>query len=146
MTLEEFKEKTYLVKIKYCKQIAQYYNFDIDTSLSDKEFVEKVEKESSAPVISKAQVNEEQAENIVADEVDVVEDEEEYEEIVIPSESELKRMKKNQINELAKDFEFVVKMTDTKAKMIEDFLSQVDEYITELQESGEFVSATTEIK
>ena len=106
--------------------------------------VEKVEKESSAPVISKAQVNEEQAENIVADEVDVVEDEEEYEEIVIPSESELKRMKKNQINELAKDFEFVVKMTDTKAKMIEDFLSQVDEYITELQESGEFVSANVE--
>ena len=106
--------------------------------------VEKVEKESSAPVISKAQVNEEQAENIVADEVDVVEDEEEYEEIVIPSETELKRMKKNQINELAKDFEFVVKMTDTKAKMIEDFLSQVDEYITELQESGEFVSANVE--
>ena len=106
--------------------------------------VEKVEKESSAPVISKAQVNEEQAENIVADEVDVVEDEEEYEEIVIPSETELKRMKKNQINELAKDFEFVVKMTDTKAKMIEDFLSQVDEYIAELQESGDFVSATTD--
>ena len=114
------------------------------TTESFLEEVEKVEKESSAPVISKAQVNEEQAENIVADEVDVVEDEEEYEEIVIPSETELKRMKKNQINELAKDFEFVVKMTDTKAKMIEDFLSQVDEYITELQESGEFVSANVE--
>ena len=42
-----------------------------------------MKKESSAPVISRAQVNEEQAENIVADEVDVVEDEEEYEEIVI---------------------------------------------------------------
>ena len=108
------------------------------------EEVEKVEKESSAPVISKAQVSEEQAENIVADEVDVVEDEEEYEEIVIPSESELNKMKKNEINELAKDFEFSVKMTDTKAKMIEDFLSQVDEYITELQESGEFVSAHTD--
>ena len=62
------------------------------------EEVEKVEKESSAPVISKAQVSEEQAENIVADEVDVVEDEEEYEEIVIPSESELNKMKKNEIN------------------------------------------------
>ncbi len=108
------------------------------------EEVEKVEKESSAPVISKAQVSEQQAENIVADEVDVVEDEEEYEEIVIPSESELNKMKKNEINELAKNFEFSVKMTDTKAKMIEDFLSQVDEYITELQESGEFVSAHTD--
>ena len=105
--------------------------------------VEKVEKESSAPVISKAQVNEEQAENIVADEVDVVE-EEEYEEIVIPSRTELNRMKKNQINELAKDFEFSVKMTDTKAVMIDDFLSQVDEYIADLQESGDFVSATTD--
>ena len=105
--------------------------------------VEKVEKENSAPVISKAQVSEKQAEDIVADEVDVVE-EEEYEEIVIPSRTELNRMKKNQINELAKDFEFSVKMTDTKAVMIDSFLSQVDEYITELQESGDFVSATTD--
>ena len=105
--------------------------------------VEKVEKENSAPVISKAQVSEKQAEDIVADEVDVVE-EEEYEEIVIPSRTELNRMKKNQINELAKDFEFSVKMTDTKAVMIDDFLSQVDEYIADLQESGDFVSATTD--
>ena len=105
--------------------------------------VEKVEKESSAPVISKAQVSKTQAEDLVADEVDVVE-EEEYEEIVIPSRTELNRMKKNQINELAKDFEFSVKMTDTKAVMIDSFLSQVDEYITELQESGDFVSATTD--
>ena len=77
------------------------------------------------------------------DEVDVVE-EEEYEEIVIPSRTELNRMKKNQINELAKDFEFSVKMTDTKAVMIDSFLSQVDEYILQLQESGDFVSATTD--
>ena len=105
--------------------------------------VEKVEKENYAPVISKAQVSEKQAEDIVADEVDVVE-EEEYEEIVIPSRTELNRMKKNQINELAKDFEFSVKMTDTKAVMIDSFLSQVDEYILQLQESGDFVSATTD--
>ena len=104
--------------------------------------VEKVEKESSAPVISKAQVNETQAEDIVADEVDVVEDE--FEEVVIPSRTELNRMKKRQINEIAKDLDFVVKMTDTKAVMIDDFLSQVDDYITELQESGEFVSAQTD--
>ncbi len=113
------------------------------TTESFLEEVEKVEKESSAPVISKAQVNEKQAEDIVADEVDVVE-EEEYEEIVIPSRTELNRMNKNQINELAKDFDFSVKITDTKAVMIDSFLSQVDEYITELQESGDFVSATTD--
>ena len=71
-------------------------------------------------------------------------EEEEYEEIVIPSRTELNRMKKNQINELAKDFEFSVKMTDTKAVMIDSFLSQVDEYILQLQESGDFVSATTD--
>ena len=44
MTLKKFKENTYLVKVKYCKQLAEYYNFDIDTSLSDKKFVELVEK------------------------------------------------------------------------------------------------------
>ena len=44
MTLKKFKENTYLVKVKYFKQIAEYYNFDVDKSLSDKEFVEIVEK------------------------------------------------------------------------------------------------------
>ena len=142
--LDEFNAKVEATKKSFKEWEEENGMAEGTTTESFLEEVEKVEKESSAPVISKAQVNEEQAENIVADEVDVVEDEEEYEEIVIPSETELKRMKKNQINELAKDFEFVVKMTDTKAKMIEDFLSQVDEYITELQESGEFVSANVE--
>jgi len=107
--------------------------------------VKKVEQENSAPVISKAQVNEEQAEDIVADEVDVVEDEEEeYEEVIIPSENELKSMTKSQINDIAEQVGFNVKMADTKAVMISSFVKQTEEYITNLQESGEFISATTD--
>ena len=141
--LDEFNAKVEATKKSFKEWEEENGMAEGTTTESFLEEVEKVEKESSAPVISKAQVNEEQAENIVADEVDVVE-EEEYEEIVIPSRTELNRMKKNQINELAKDFEFSVKMTDTKAVMIDDFLSQVDEYIADLQESGDFVSATTD--
>ena len=106
--------------------------------------VEKVEQENSAPVISKAQVNEEQAEDIVADEVDVVEDEEEYEEVIIPSENELKSMTKSQINDVAEQVGFNIKMADTKAVMISSFVKQTEEYIANLQESGEFISATTD--
>ena len=62
MTLKKFKENTYLVKVKYCKQIAEYYNFDVDKSLSDKEFVEIVEKKyyDSKSLMQKliAQINE----------------------------------------------------------------------------------------
>ena len=102
------------------------------------------EETSSAPVISKAQVNEEQAEDIVADEVDVVEDEEEYEEVIIPSENELKSMTKSQINDVAEQVGFNIKMADTKAVMISSFVKQTEEYIANLQESGEFISATTD--
>jgi len=101
------------------------------------------EETSSAPVISKAQVSEEQA-DIEADEVDVVEDEEEYEEVVIPSENELKSMTKSQINDVAEQVGFKIKMADTKAVMISSFVKQTEEYITNLQESGEFISATTD--
>tara|TARA_B100000683_G_scaffold258109_1_gene280413 strand:- start:335 stop:1375 length:1041 start_codon:yes stop_codon:yes gene_type:complete len=141
--LDEFEQKIEATK-KSFKEWEEEHGHVAEgtTTESFLEEVEKVENESSAPVISKAQVNETQAENIVADEVDVVE--EEFDEVVIPSRTELNRMKKNQINEIAKDLDFSVKMTDTKAVMIDSFLSQVDEYITELQESGEFVSATTD--
>ncbi len=141
--LDEFNAKVEATKKSFKEWEEENGMAEGTTTESFLEEVEKVEKESSAPVISKAQVSKTQAEDLVADEVDVVE-EEEYEEIVIPSRTELNRMKKNQINELAKDFEFSVKMTDTKAVMIDSFLSQVDEYITELQESGDFVSATTD--
>ena len=141
--LDEFNAKVESTKKSFKEWEEENGMAEGTTTESFLEEVEKVEKENSAPVISKAQVSKTQAEDLVADEVDVVE-EEEYEEIVIPSRTELNRMKKNQINELAKDFEFSVKMTDTKAVMIDSFLSQVDEYILQLQESGDFVSATTD--
>ena len=68
--------------------------------------------------------------------------EEEYEEVTIPSESELKSMTKAKINEIAVGLDFDVPTSLTKNKMIESFLTQTDEFIQSLQDSGEFVSAT----
>ena len=68
-------------------------------------------------------------------------EEEEYEEVTIPSESELKAVTKAAILEQGKMLDFVLDTKDTKAVMIASFLTQVDEFIASLQESGEFVSA-----
>lgn len=68
-------------------------------------------------------------------------EEEEYEEVTIPSESELKAMTKTAILEQGKMLDFDLDTKNTKAVMIASFLTQVDEFIASLQESGEFVSA-----
>ena len=65
-----------------------------------------------------------------------------YEEITIPSESELKTMTKSKINQQALDLGFDVPTTMTKSKMIESFNTQTEEFIKSLQDSGEFMSAT----
>ena len=71
--------------------------------------------------------------------------EEEFEEITIPSESELKKMTKSEIKSLADTLEFSnVSTTDTKTAMIVSFLDDAQAFIKDLQESGEFVSATEE--
>lgn len=71
--------------------------------------------------------------------------EEEFEEITIPSESELKQMTKSEIKTLADTLEFGnVSMSDTKTAMIVNFLDDAQAFIKELQDSGEFVSATEE--
>jgi len=70
------------------------------------------------------------------------EPEEEYDEVTIPSESELKSMTKKTINAQAELVNFDVPTSLTKAKMIESFLQQTEEFIAGLQDSGEFVSAT----
>lgn len=70
-----------------------------------------------------------------------VEEEEEYEEVTIPSESELKAMTKTGILAQGTMLDFKLDIKDTKAVMIASFLTQVDEFIASLQESGEFVSA-----
>ena len=70
------------------------------------------------------------------------EPEEEYDEVTIPSESELKSMTKKTINAQAELVNFDVPTSLTKTKMIESFLQQTEEFIAGLQESGDFVSAT----
>ena len=71
-------------------------------------------------------------------------EEEEYEEVTIPSESELKAMTKTGILAQGTMLDFKLDIKDTKAVMIASFLTQVDEFISSLQESGEFVSAESE--
>ena len=68
-------------------------------------------------------------------------EEEEYEEVTIPSESELKAMTKSGILAQGAMLDFKLDVKDTKAVMIASFLTQVDTFITSLQESGEFVSS-----
>ena len=110
----------------------------------------------SAPVVSAGQVNDEQAEELAEENPEFVlsretikiveelpeEPEEEYEEITIPSESELKTMTKSKINQQALDLGFDVPTTMTKSKMIESFNTQTEEFIKSLQDSGEFMSAS----
>ena len=121
---------------------------------ADEELAE--DKPSSLPKVSAGQVNEDQAEELAEENPEFVlhresvrmvdempeQVEEEYEEVTIPSESELKSMTKAKINEIAVGLDFDVPTSLTKNKMIESFLTQTDEFIQSLQDSGEFVSAT----
>ena len=75
---------------------------------------------------------------------DYTEEEEEYDEVTIPTESELKKMTKSVIAEHASVLDFDIPTTLTKSKMIEKFMAEVEAYIANLQESIEFVSATTD--
>ena len=103
----------------------------------------------SAPVISNSQLPEDEPEFVMTGErVKIIpeipeEQEEEFEEITIPSESDLKAMTKKTIAEQASVLDFDVPTTLTKPKMIESFLQQTEDFISGLQESGEFVSATS---
>ena len=71
--------------------------------------------------------------------------EEETEEIIVPTESELKGMTKSKIKAEALKLGFdSVNTKQTKSEMITGFLTSVEEMISDLQASGEFVSATEE--
>ena len=166
---EEFEEKVAETKksFKEWDEQNKQESFDFKPSGTTTEsFMDEVERVnevaeadeqlSSAPVVSAGQVNEEQAEELAEENPEFVlhresvrmvdempeQVEEEYEEVVIPSESELKSMTKSKINEQATSLGFDVPTTLTKSKMIESFLTQTDEFIQGLQDSGEFVSAS----
>ena len=119
------------------------------------ELLEDTPPPPSAPVVSAGQVNDEQAEELAEENPEFVlsrdsvkmidelpEEEEEYEEITIPSESELKSMTKANIKSEADKLGFDVPTSLTKTAMIETFKTQTDEFIQSLQDSGEFVSAS----
>jgi len=166
---EEFENKVAETKksFKEWDEQNQQQSFDFKPSGTTTEsFMDEVERVnevaeadeelSSAPVVSAGQVNEEQAEELAEENPEFVlhresvrmvdempeQVEEEYEEVTIPSESELKSMTKAKINEIAVGLDFDVPTSLTKNKMIESFLTQTDEFIQSLQDSGEFVSAT----
>ena len=123
---------------------------------------EDTESTPSLPKISDGQVSPENASVLKTDKVNVIEEtpegwdangspvveepeaEEEYEEITIPSESELKSMTKKQIAEAASELGFDVSVSSPKAAMISSFTQQTDDFIASLQDSGEFVSAETD--
>ena len=127
-----------------------------DADQMELDFDEDIPPAPSSPVVSAGQVNEEQAEQLAEDNPEFVlhresvrmidempeQVEEEYEEVVIPSESELKSMTKSKINEQASALGFDVPTTLTKSKMIDSFKTQTDEFIQSLQDSGEFMSAS----
>ena len=69
-------------------------------------------------------------------------EEEEYDEISIPSASELDRLTKKQIKAEADKLGFNANVKHSKPKMIESFTSQTEKFISELQDSGDFVSAS----
>lgn len=104
---------------------------------------------SSAPVISNSQLpdiktydSEEDLQAHIDEKNAQVE--EEYEEVTIPSESDLQAMTKKQIHETAQMLSFDdVVLTMTKSVMIETFVQSTNDYIDSLKESGEFVSAET---
>ena len=123
---------------------------------ADELLSEDIPPPPSAPVVSAGQVNDEQAEELAEENPEFVlsresvkmidelpeEPEEEYEEITIPSESELKSMTKANIKSEADKLGFDVPTSLTKTAMIETFKTQTDEFIQSLQDSGEFVSAS----
>ena len=75
--------------------------------------------------------------------IDAAKAEEEFEEVTIPSESELRAMTKAEILEISKTLGFTnVALTQTKDNMISTFLTETEDFIQSLQDSGEFVSAT----
>jgi len=72
-------------------------------------------------------------------------EEDEVVEVSIPTESELKGMTKSKIQQEANSLGFAnVSTKSSKSKMISDFIESTEQFIADLQDSGEFVSARDE--
>ena len=72
-------------------------------------------------------------------------EEEEYEEITIPSEAELNKLTKADILKSAEELGFEnVNIADTKTVMIQNFVADSNAFIQSLEDSGDLVSANIE--
>ena len=78
------------------------------------------------------------------DNIAEVEETEEYDEVTIPTKTELESFTKTKIKAEAKGLGFNVNIKDTKADMIDSFVNQTESFIEDLKDSGDFVSASTE--
>ena len=78
------------------------------------------------------------------DNIAEVEETEEYDEVTIPTRTELESFTKTKIKAEAKGLGFSVNIKDTKADMIDSFVNQTESFIEDLKDSGDFVSASTE--
>ena len=96
----------------------------------------------TAPVLGENDVVLKQSDIRVFEEdlTEPVEEEDEYEEISIPSPSELNVMSKSGILKEAEKLGF--ELIGTKNQMIEQFTEQTEAFIAQLQEDGEFLSAS----
>ena len=104
----------------------------------------KPDFEDSKPVVSNSQLPDIKTYDSEEELQAAIDEKNAFEEIVIPSESELQKMTKAQIHETAQELGFdKVNPGNTKAVMIEVFVSQTNDYIESLKEAGEFVSAET---
>ncbi len=68
--------------------------------------------------------------------------EEEYEEVTIPTPSELEALTKSKIKVEANKLGFTVDLKESKEDMISSFATQTEEFIASLQDEGTFVSAS----
>ena len=95
----------------------------------------------TAPVLGENDVVLKQSNiRIFEEELPQVEEEEEYDEISIPSPSELKSLTKTGI--LKEGDKLGFELTGTKSQMIEQFTEQTELFIAQLQEDGDFLSAS----
>lgn len=130
---------------EFLKTVEEVEKTSNRTELADGVYIEEREVEEtpspSAPVITASQLPGDVKTFAETEDYPGETEEEEYDEVTIPTESELKGMTKKTIHAEAETLNFDVPTSLTKTKMIESFKQQTEDLISSLQESGEFISA-----
>jgi len=130
---------------EFFEEVESVANAVVEEDLPVEETVEEVKEEPkpSAPIITGG--NAPSLKNVkILEEPPVVEEpKEEFEEIVIPDDKDLKRMTKAKILESAENLNFDIDKNTTKQAMIDSFIEQSNKLIDELTESEDFISSST---